>query len=141
MSKLCKLHNQSIQQNLKKQGLKVTPSRLELLDIFEHAKEPLTINTLLKKLDSKPDLTTLYRNVEVLQKLGIITEVKFSSKEAYYELAGRHHHHIICESCGKVSDIENCKIDLPNNIFKKAGFKTINHHSLEFFGLCKTCAN
>jgi len=52
-----------------------------------------------------------------------------------------HHHHIVCEQCGALEDIENCnQVSLQKEILKHSkSFKVINSHSLEFFGICKNC--
>jgi Fe2+ or Zn2+ uptake regulation protein len=136
----CKKHLQESQTQLKAFKLKITPARIELLDIFKHAKKPLTVKSILTFIKTKTDPVTLYRNIESLKQNGIIKEVKFSSKEAYYELIGKHHHHIVCENCGKIAEVKNCKVTLPKNSLVNLGFAKLKEHSLEFFGLCNQCA-
>ncbi len=135
----CAQHEKEISATLKNNGLKVTPGRLGLLDIFKHNKKPLAVKEIAKLYKSfgKIDLVTLYRNVESLAEMGIVKKLRISDKEAHYEIPHSHHHHLICTNCGKIADLENCEVRLPKT--KIPGFSKIKEHSLEFFGLCNNC--
>jgi Fur family ferric uptake transcriptional regulator len=137
----CQEHKADIKNTLRQNKLKATPARLGLLDIFEHAKKPLSVNDLEKKLGGHVDKVTLYRNTEALGSLGLLKRIRLNDRQEYYELASQeHHHHLICEKCGKVADIEGCKIVANNkSLLKKSGFAEISSHSLEFFGICNNC--
>jgi Fur family ferric uptake transcriptional regulator len=136
----CATHTNESKSQLKNGGLKITSARIKLLDIFKHAKKPLAVKEIAKNLNGQ-DLVTLYRNIESLQKLGIIKQLNLNNRQAYYELAsGEHHHHVICNSCGKISDVKIKEVALNKNFIHKIGFAKITDHSLEFFGLCKSCA-
>ncbi len=138
----CNEHKTSFQNYFKTQGLKSTPARLMLLDIFAHLTKPISIQELKKKIGAKVDLVTLYRNAETLCKAGILNKIQLGESKDYYEFAKlAHHHHLVCTGCGKVSDVENCKVSpIHEQVLKKSGFAKITKHSLEFFGLCKQCA-
>jgi Fe2+ or Zn2+ uptake regulation protein len=127
---------------LKSHKLKVTKARLKLLELLEKQKAPLNIKSIKKALgNSFGDLVTLYRNIESLCKIGLVKEVKLSTKEALYETASRpHHHHIVCESCGKLADVVGSEPkELDKKFLQALGFAKVNFHSLEFYGVCKRC--
>jgi Fur family transcriptional regulator, ferric uptake regulator len=132
----------SIPTTLRSSGLKATPARVAVLKVLTKAKKPLSIQNIGKLLKDTPDQATLYRMVEQLKKAGIIHQINLEHGHAHYEIdSPTHHHHIICENCGKIVDISSCDIEsLEKEVLKKSGFKKINRHSLEFFGLCKNCA-
>jgi Fe2+ or Zn2+ uptake regulation protein len=133
----CKIHLQESAQQLKDQGLKITSVRLKLLDIFKHAKKPLSVKEIYKNLKSA-DLVTLYRNVESLEDQGLLKHIYINSKQAFYELnSSRHHHHITCVQCGKINDIAECEVKIKKGSIP--GFAKVTEHSLEFFGLCNKC--
>ncbi len=139
----CQQHTAEIKNKLRQNKLKATPARLGLLDVFEHVKKPLSVGDLAQKLGRLGvDKATLYRNVESLEALGLLKKIRLSGRSEYYELASQtHHHHLICKNCGRVSDIEGCKVVANNkNLLKKSGFAEISGHSLEFFGICNNCA-
>ncbi len=137
----CLTHTQAHKTIRKTHKLKVTPPRLSVLDILEHSQKPLSVKSIAKKLSrTRIDTATVYRTITSLLTLRLVSTVNFSSKEAYFELAGKkHHHHLICENCGKIVDVESCQADISQRSLLKAGFGYINRHSLEFFGLCNDC--
>jgi Fur family ferric uptake transcriptional regulator len=137
----CKQHKTELKILLNNKKLKATPGRLGLLDIFIHQAKPISVAELKSKVGDKTDLVTLYRNAEILTKIGALKRIRLQDKKDYYEFAQKaHHHHLVCTNCGKVSDVKACAIKPINNkILKLSGFVKIESHSLEFFGVCKMC--
>lgn len=128
---------------LRNAGFKATPGRIAFLELVYKARKPLSIQDVLVKLKKHAiDQATIYRIVDALQGKGIIQYVNMEHGHAHFELVSPlHHHHAICESCGKVVDISKCNIKhLEDEVLKVSNFKNLNRHSLEFFGLCKSCA-
>lgn len=112
------------------------------MEILTNTKKPLSIQDIQKKLGKKSaDQATVYRTIEIFKKNGIVRQVNFEHDHAHYELnTNSHHHHTICQNCGKVVDISNCNIEgLEKEVLKMSGFKNIEKHSLEFFGHCGKC--
>ena len=129
---------------LRDRGERITPARHKIIEIFFKSKKPLSAGELavaLKKAKTKSDKTTIYRQIEDLVIHGILEEVRFEDRKKRYELTfGTHHHHLVCVSCGDVTDIE-LEEDLSRQekiIAKQKKFEVIRH-SLEFFGRCKKC--
>ena len=124
-------------------GLKVTPQRLKIFEIFSSAKKPLTAEELFKNV-SRPDfdLVTIYRTILTFEKVGIIRRVDTREKSTRYELANSHHHHLICVKCNDIEDmILEKDLDKQEKIISQTKkFKVLNH-SLEFFGICRGCLN
>ena len=128
---------------LKGSGFKVTPTRLVVLGLFSDNCKPINAEYIFEKLKRKDiNLVTIYRTLASFEKAGILHRVDLHKDSVYYELAEHHHHHIICTDCGMVESFEECGVKkLSNNVLKKSSkFKSISQHSLEFFGLCKSCA-
>ena len=143
MNNSCPKHLKESKSQLKENGLKVTAARLGLLDVFKHTQKPLTIREISERLQKQEvDQVTLYRNVESLEHLGLVKKISLRDRGAYYELkTANHHHHLVCEVCGKMSDISGCKVTITGpKLLKNTGFAKISDHSLEFFGLCQACA-
>ena len=142
----CQQHSGQIIAGLRQKKIKVTPSRLLLLDVFAHAEKPLNAAQALAALGGRgADQSTVYRNLESLADLGLLTRLSLRSRQAYYELSDslsekNHHHHLVCVRCSKVVEITDCHVRAPGpGAVKRAGFFVINDHALEFFGLCKKC--
>jgi Fur family ferric uptake transcriptional regulator len=138
----CQKHLGESKDQLKSGGLKITSARLVLLDIFKHAKKPLSVKDLLKSFGGVDvDTVTLYRNVESLENLGLLKKIFINNKESFFELtSAEHHHHLICKICGRIEDIAGCKIQIKEkDLLKSSSFGKIVDHSLEFFGICNSC--
>jgi Fur family ferric uptake transcriptional regulator len=127
---------------LKNKGKSFTGFRSAILDILNHATSPLSpkqIHNLI--LLKKPDLATIYRNLSLMESLGIINSLDLGEGFKRYEMnwPENHKHHIICRSCGKIEDVHECGLqEIEKKIFRKIGFK-IEKHRLEFFGVCAVC--
>lgn len=128
---------------LRKGGYKVTPGRVAILEVLESSRKPLSVAQVLRKLPEKLNQTTIYRALEALAESGFVRKVNLRHAHTHYELVigMKHHHHIVCEHCGIVEDIENCNTqNLEQTALKKSqAFASIRSHSLEFFGICKKC--
>jgi Fe2+ or Zn2+ uptake regulation protein len=121
---------------LKNIGMKATKQRQLVLSILHAKKGPMTVDHMVTKTGI--GFATLYRILEVFEKAGLVRKVDLRGNSFFYEINDAHHHHIVCTACGGIEEIDVCGIDklLPRS--KK--FKIINEHSLEFFGICTTCA-
>ncbi len=136
------VHNHDLENILKINGFKITPTRLAILKVFSHDCEPINAEFIFKKLKKeKVNIVTIYRTLTSFENVGILKHVDLQKDSAYYELSGHHHHHIICTDCGMVEGFEVCDIDnLTDKVLKNSNkFNIITKHSLELFGLCKKC--
>ena len=78
---------------------------------------------------------TIYRTLDLLSEIAAVRRLDLGDGPRY-ELAEDHHHHLICESCGDVSEFERCPLDLRR--LRGMDFE-INSHSLEIYGRCAEC--
>ena len=93
-------------------GLRVTNQRALILDILSHGRGHMDadeVYRLARKKQSRISLSTVYRNLQTLKKLGLVDEVHFDEDHHHYEVRGAakdlkssEHHHLICQSCGKI---------------------------------------
>lgn len=136
---------------LSEKNYKMTPQRKEILQIFIESNEDKHLSAeevyeLLKQKDFDFGLATVYRNVELLNKLGILNRIEFGDGRTRYELSAANpqlhqHHHLICLKCKKIIEFEEDLLDdLEEHISKKSGFKILNHE-VKFFGYCADCRN
>jgi Fur family ferric uptake transcriptional regulator len=128
---------------LNEADLRATPARLALMKLFETADQPVDVQTMidfLEKNKMKTDPATVFRIVNMFTEKGLTKQIQFNEGKFRYELAAKdEHHHLICQSCGRIEDISDCNIDtLQKEIEKKKNFK-VTSHSLEFFGTCSNC--
>ncbi len=136
---------------LSEHNYKMTPQRQEILKVFIENSNGSHLSTeevyeLLRKKDFDFGLATIYRNVELLNSLGILTRIDFGDGRTRYELNNANprihqHHHLICLSCKKVIEFEEDLLDnLEEFIARKSDFQIVNHE-VKFFGYCSECRN
>lgn len=143
MTGVCKQHENHYRQAFKTCREKATPARLAILEVLEHSNRPLSAEEIKLRLPrGKTDLATIYRNLEMLKEKKWVSALNISSQTAYYELSRhKHHHHLVCEGCGRIEALAECRAGkFSEKVLKQKGFAQIIRHSLEYFGQCKNCA-
>ena len=105
---------ENVFQNLRSKGLRVTPQREKILQIFMDLKEGthLSAEDLFKLLSNKNEnisLATTYRTLKMLSQFGYLRELDFAEGHKHYELNQdkKPHHHIICLNCNKTIEFED----------------------------------
>lgn len=126
---------------LKENGASLTKPRLVVFKLLEN-KDPQSMNTLLKMSSNKLDKASLYRTINLFEKLGIINRVNFGFKYKV-ELSdsfSHHHHHLSCTSCGRIINTEEDHRleDIISELASAYSFRPISHQ-LEIEGLCAAC--
>ena len=122
-------------KTLRSNGYKITPNRKNVLNVLMNNKRPLTLNDI-QRLCKKTDFAAIYRVMNLFSSLGIVNEVKLLDKQVHYELMeGDHHHHVICQVCGKIDRIDLCIVSKAQKLTQ---YK-ITSHTLEFKGICPDC--
>jgi Fur family transcriptional regulator, ferric uptake regulator len=87
------------------------------------------------------NITTIYRNLDELERLKIVDRTQLGHGPATYHLASAAHGHLVCHDCG-------CMTEVPGEIFTALarqarddyGFAVEPHRSA-VIGLCATCQN
>lgn len=133
-----------IAETLRAKGYRITGARKAILDCLLSATSPLSaadIHLMLRKRKLAADKVTVYREMEMLEKEGIVVPIQLQDRNRRYELASLdHHHHLICQNCHRIDDVELHDDFTPQEraIAQRNKFKVLRH-SLEFFGLCQRC--
>jgi len=83
----------------------------------------------------------VYRTLELLKKLNLVTETDFDEGRVRYHVAEKgHHHHIVCHICGKIIDLEESVLHpLKDTLLQKYGFDADLRH-LAISGVCSGCS-
>jgi Fur family ferric uptake transcriptional regulator len=133
----------SLRAGLRENHRKLTRSRQAVLDILTQANRHLTPAELYRRAKTKYPhlgLTTVYRTLDLLVKLGYIQRVHFADGcHSYAPTAQAHGHHLVCSVCGRAEEFSDCDLEaLMKSLQAKTGFE-INVHVLELMGLCPEC--
>lgn len=119
-----------------------TPARSAVTEFLYSCEFPVDVEQIVDFLRSKnmnTNKVTVYRTVDFLFQSGIIDRLEFGEGKFRYEVKKEDHHHLVCNNCGKVEDVEDKYMNnLEKNIYRNKGF-LVKNHSLEFFGLCQDC--
>lgn len=103
-------------------------------------------------LEAHPELavSSAYRNLAVLEAVGLVARITGSGEHAHFELAegvrGGHHHHLICSSCGRVDDftvpqrLERTLERAVSEVASELSFTT-SAHRLDLVGTCGECGD
>jgi Fe2+ or Zn2+ uptake regulation protein len=86
------------------------------------------------------DLATVYRNLEQLERVGVVEKIEHSSGGWKYVLAGAHHGHSIrCVRCEQEVVMNDCMLaEVERVIAQRTGFQTVRH-TVNFTGTCPAC--
>ena len=132
---------------LKDNALKFTIQREVILETLYKSDEHLTPESLHHLLQNNfPDLkigiATVYRTLALLEESQMVTSLSFGAQGKKYELGAKEHHdHMICTSCGDITEFVDEEIEKRQDaIAAKLGFK-ISDHSMQIYGICKNCQN
>lgn len=133
---------QSFRTFLTTHGYRLTASRETVFKLLLHAAEPQSMRELITKAGSSVDRVSVYRTVELFEKLDIVHRIYIGWKYRL-ELSDEfipHHHHLSCLGCGKMIDIagEEHLDEYVKSIAIKYGFQP-RHHQFEIDGYCQTC--
>lgn len=140
----------------------MTGPRRALLYLLARSREPLSIQEMHSAVNAPlsgttaaaegaegaeeedaVNVVTVYRFANLLVDLGLARRVEFGQGYYRYEREepqdGPHHHHLVCQRCGKVEDFHGCDLArLTARLEAESGFK-VERHQLELYGTCSAC--
>ena len=129
---------------LARKGVRPTRARLEVLDELSRERDDVTAQALWRRLrersESRVGLATVYRTLALLNEKGVIDSLSHHGTEHCYRLcADTHHHHLLCSSCHRVIEVDECGLgDWLDAVSARHGFVATDHR-VEIVGLCAAC--
>jgi Fur family ferric uptake transcriptional regulator len=130
--------------NLRSLGVRVTtPRRLLVRSLIEAGAHRTADELALEIQALAPDvhLSTIYRNLDELERLGVVEHAHLGHGAASYHLSEVAHGHLTCESCGKTVEVpEELFAPLVRRAKSEYGF-TIDPHHFAMVGVCGRCAH
>jgi len=130
---------------IKDKGLRWTPQRQTILEVFSNIEEHLTAEEIFQKVviaDSSIGIATVYRTMALLTEAGLAREgINFRGKTTFEPsyLKG-HHDHLICTQCGKILEFEHPLIEKYQNDVCRIYDFHLQYHRMELYGVCKECS-
>jgi Fe2+ or Zn2+ uptake regulation protein len=127
---------------VREHGGRVTSSRRLLLGALFASHGHRTAEDLAAEVQAQsPDvhLSTIYRNLEELERLGVIVHAHLGHGPSTYHLASAAHGHFVCDRCGSMTEVPDVLFaDLARTAATRYGF-TIDPHHFAVLGRCKAC--
>ncbi|WP_373072590.1 Fur family transcriptional regulator [Sulfurimonas sp.] len=123
---------------LREHDLKATKQRIGILSIMQD-KGHINIEDLygkIKTLFPSISLATLYKNMHLMLKNNLLTEVSVKNSKTLYEITKDSHAHMHCENCGEVYDVD---FNFENLIYPKDDSFELKDTQVIFSGICKNC--
>jgi Fur family ferric uptake transcriptional regulator len=133
----------SCNQALKEKGYRLTPQRIMVLDALHSVDGHISAEEIYAGVKAKypyANISTVYRTLELLKELGLVTEIDLDDGRIRYHLAEKgHHHHLVCSKCGSIIDLpESALLQLTRALARDYQFQADLRH-LAIFGLCAKC--
>ncbi len=124
-------------------GLRITSQRALILDVIRHGEGHLDADEVHRQAREKQprlSLSTVYRTLQTLKKLGLVEEVHFDEEHHHYEIKPAvEHHHLVCLDCGRVVEFKYPLARLiKRNVTEAKDFEIIGSE-VRMTGYCPAC--
>ena len=131
-------------QYLKRNNLRITPERFEILEAVIHCDGHFDADELflrMKNAGSKVSRATVYNTLDKLTECGIVARYRFGERLARYEIVfgNEHHHHIICSNCGKIEEFVDKRVERFARDAADSLHYGFEHTVLHIYGICRGC--
>jgi len=121
----------------------MTPQRMMVLAAIENSEHHISAEEIYAQVVAKyphVNISTVYRTLELLHRLGLVTQTDLGGGRVRYHPADKgHHHHLVCQECGKIIDLdESILYPLKEVLLREYKFSADLRH-LAIFGRCADC--
>jgi Fur family transcriptional regulator, ferric uptake regulator len=136
--------SQTLAEVLRARGLRLTAQRqlvLEAVHELGHAT-PDQVHAKVSAVAAGVNITTVYRSLELLEELGLVTHAHLSHGAPTYHAVGAEQHvHLVCRACGGVSEVPSGTLTaLAGTLEAERGFLVDLGH-VALFGVCAGCGS
>ena len=130
-------------QTLKEKGYKLTQQRVAVLQVLHESDGHITAADIFERAKAKyphVNKSTVYRTLELMKELKLVTETNLGGDRLCYHHAEKgHHHHLVCQRCGRIIDLDEAALEpLKELLTSKYNFLPEIRH-LAIFGRCLNC--
>jgi len=125
-------------------GYRLTPQRVMILSAIENSDDHVSAEEIYAQVMAKypnVNISTVYRTLELLKRLGLVTETDFGEGRVRYHPADKgHHHHLVCRECGTIIDLdESVMVPVKDALLREYKFIADLEH-MAIFGRCVNCS-
>jgi len=135
------MHYDTLKALLKKDGASLTKPRKIIFDLLLD-KDPQSMQVLVKRAQGKVDRATVYRTVELFERIGVVhrLNIGWKYKVELSDVFLQHHHHFFCTNCSSTYNLNTSGMleTMIDSVAAKSNFSP-RGHQLEVYGLCPAC--
>ncbi len=129
---------------LSRQGYRLTPQRMMILSAIENSDEHISAEEIYTQVVAKypnVNISTVYRTLELLKRLSLVTETDLGEgRVRYHPVEKGHHHHLVCQECGAIIDLDESLLSpLKKALLREYEFIADLRH-LAILGRCVNCS-
>lgn len=130
---------------LRRQGYRSGGARHAVVDLLADEDCCLTAQEIFDRLrenDRRVGIASVYRTLELLVDKGFVQKLDIGAGTARYEQAhpgGDHHHHIVCDNCGKVEAFADPRLERALHRVETSTGYAIAGHDVVLRGDCGDC--
>jgi len=129
---------------LSEQGYRLTPQRMLVLAAIDGSDHHISAEEIYAQVVTKyphVNISTIYRTLDLLKRLGLVTETDLGGgRVRYHPVDKGHHHHLVCQACGAIIDLdESVFSSLKSQLLREYKFSADLRH-LAIFGHCANCS-
>lgn len=132
----------TFEELLHRAGLRSTPQRLAVLSSLAGRDDLVTAQDLhheMRRRGDAPGLATIYRTLAALADAGEVDTFPRGGEQAFRLCRDAHHHHLVCESCGAVEEVEAEEVEAwVARVARRRGF-AVTGHTADVYGVCSAC--
>src|SRR4030042_351405 len=132
-----------ITARLREKGYRLTPQRLMILSAIENSRDHISAEEIYAPVAAKyphVNISTVYRTLELLKKLGMVYEINLGEgRIRYHAEESGHHHHLVCQQCGTVIDIDEAALSSLRDILLRDYHFQAELRHVGVFGICDSC--
>ncbi len=129
-------------EQLNTTGVRITPQRHAILTYLVESMGHPTADDIYRALEPNfPSMSvaTVYNNLKMFIEAGMVRELTYGDNSSRFDANVSDHHHVICQSCGKIEDFSYPSLeDVGKQAEKSTGFE-VKGLRMELYGLCKSC--
>jgi len=128
---------------LQEKGYRLTPQRMLVIEALHNADSHISAEEIYEQMRARypySNISTVYRTLELLKELKLVTETDFGEGRVRYHVAEKsHHHHLVCRRCGKVINLEESALyPLKGALLRDYDFEADLRH-MAIVGECGEC--
>ena len=133
-----------IVSKLSQLGYRLTPQRIMILSAIENSDNHISAEEIYTQVMAKypnVNISTVYRTLELLKELRLVTETDLGGGRVRYHPSDKgHHHHLVCKECGAIIDLdESVMASVKDTLLREYKFIADLEH-LAIFGRCVNCS-